>query len=59
MLVDLPDSAGKGGTSTSGNIICRLMKDHRTLLASLVPEKFKFNFEDLVTRLWAIINTYN
>ena len=38
--VDIPDAAGKGGTTTDGSVCERLLKDHRLDLVLLVPERF-------------------
>ena len=40
--VDMPDSTGKGGTSTTGNVVHELMSREKNIevLVSLVPEKF-------------------
>ena len=56
--MDIPDSAGKGGSTTNGNISERLLKDHRDILVSLVPVRFQPALRELLNRLWVILFVY-
>ena len=56
--VDIPDAAGKGGTTTNGNVCERLLKDHRDVLVSLVPERFQPALNEFLNRLWVILFVY-
>ena len=38
--MDILDATGKDGTTNTGNICERLLKDHRHILVSLVPLRF-------------------
>ena len=49
--MDMPDANGKGGTTNIGNIIDRLLTDHKEILVSLVPEKFQSDMRELLNRL--------
>ena len=42
MIIDIPDG-GRGGTSTTGNVVCRLLRDHRKLLSSFIVAIFQKN----------------
>ena len=56
--VDIPDAAGKGGTTTNGNVCERLLKDHRDVLVSLVPKRFQPAMNEFLNRLWIILFVY-
>ena len=56
--VDIPDATGKGGTTSNGNVCERLMKDHKNVLVSLVPERFQPALKEFVDRLWIILSIY-
>ena len=56
--VDIPDVAGKGGTTTNGNVCKRLLKYHRDVLVSLVPERFQPAMNEFLSRLWIILFVY-
>ena len=56
--VDIPDATGKGGTTSNGNVCERLLKDHRNVLVSLVPEQFQPALNEFVDRLWIILFIY-
>ena len=61
IIIEVPDAAGKGGTSTNGNTVCKLLSkdENRQLLASLVPQSYKNAMEDILLRMWLIMKTYN
>ena len=56
--MDIPDATKKGGTTNTGNICERLLKDHRHILVSLVPLRFHSEMNDLLNRLWMILVVY-
>ena len=51
LSVDVPDSTGKGGTSTTGNVI--------QVLVSLVPTRFQEKMHDCISRVYTITKLYN
>lgn len=59
--IEVPDSAGKGGTSTNGNDVQRLLGSlkGRKVLASLVPARYQDDMYDVLCRLYAIGKMYN
>ena len=56
--VDIPDSAGKGGSTTTGNVCERMLKDYRYILVSLVPNTFQPALIEFLNRLWVILYMY-
>ena len=50
--LDAADPTGMGGNSNKGDLCKRLMTDHRELLVSLVPERFREDFRELICRIW-------
>ena len=61
IIIEVPDVAGKGGTATNGNTICKLLSkdENRQLLASLVPPPYRDTMEDILLRMWLIMKIYN
>ena len=61
IIVEVPDVAGKGGTSTNGNTVCNILgKDEgRRVLASLVPDIYRSAMEEVLLRIWLIVYIYN
>ena len=59
--VDMPDSSGKGGASTTGNVVHELMSREKNIevLVSLVPEKLKKSLHECISRAYAITKVYN
>ena len=61
LAIDIPDFTGKGGTSTTGNVIHSLLSDENKLqvLVSQVPEQFQDKLHDCISRGYAIVKLYN
>ena len=57
--MDTSDSTGKGGNTDKGDVCWRLMSEFRSVLANMVPEEFKPDFHELVTRLCVILKVYS
>ena len=59
--VDMPDSTGKGGTSTNGNVVHSLLSEEKNLqvIVSLVPDKFQNLLHESLTRSYVILKVYN
>lgn len=59
--VDMPDSTGKGGTSTTGNVVHELMSKEKNIqvLTSQVPARYQESLHELINRLYAITKVYN
>ena len=53
LKVAFPDSAGKGGTTTSGNVCRRLLCDRETreALLELVPERNRVKLSKIIIRV--------
>ena len=60
ITIKVPDSTGKGGTSTPGNAVYSLMGNasNRKLLSSLVSEEQSADMEEILLRLWVICKIY-
>ena len=60
ITIEVPDSTGKGGTSTTGNSVHALMGSdaNRKMLSSLVQEN-STDIEEMLLRLWVICKIYN
>ena len=60
-MIQVPDSTGKGGTSTNGNTVAIILgnDENRQLLSSLVPDKYREIMNDIILRLWLIMSIYN
>ena len=60
ITIEVPDSTGKGGTSTTGNAVHALMASdtNRKMLSSLVKDNSD-DMEELLLRLWVICKIYN
>ena len=54
IIIQVPDSTGKGGTSTNGNTVPIILGNdkNRQLLSSLVPDKYREIMNDIILRLW-------
>ena len=61
IIIEVPDTTGKGGTSTTGNSVSTILGDdkNRKLLSSLVPEQYREAMDDVLLRLWLIMKIYN
>ena len=61
LAIDIPDSTGKGGTSTTGNVIHALLGSEANLevLIQQVPEKYRDDLHDVCSRVYAICKLYN
>ena len=61
MIIEVPDATGKGGTSTNGNTVCNILgrDEGRRVLASLVPDDYRDAMEDVLLRIWLIMEIYN
>ena len=61
LAVDVPDSTGKGGTSTTGNIVHSLLSKESNIqvLVSLVPTNFQEKMHDCISRVYTITKLYN
>ena len=59
--VDIPDSTGKGGTSTTGNAVHSLLSEEKNLqvLVSAVPKEFQESLHECLTRCYVIMKLYN
>ena len=59
--VDMPDSTGKGGTSTTGNVVHELMSKEKNIqvLTSLVPGRFQQALHECISRAYAITEIYS
>ena len=60
LAVDVPDSTGKGGTSTTGNIVHSLLSKESNIqvLVSLVPTNFQEKMHDCISRVYTITKLY-
>ena len=56
--LDAADPTGMGGNSNKGDLCKRLLTDHREVLVSLVPERFKDDFRELLCRIWVVVKLY-
>ena len=56
--VDMPDSTGKGGTSTYGNVVHSLLSEEKNLqvMVSVVPQEFQDLLHECLTRSYVILN---
>ncbi|KAL5269144.1 hypothetical protein ACHWQZ_G002836 [Mnemiopsis leidyi] len=61
VAMDIPDSTGKGGTSTSGNVVHTLLSKQSNIdvLVSLVDEKYHSNLKECISRCYTITKLYN
>ena len=61
IIMEVPDSTGKGGTSTNGNTVPIILGNdkNRQLLSSLVPDNYREINNDIILRLWLIMSIYN
>ncbi|KAL5254995.1 hypothetical protein ACHWQZ_G014442 [Mnemiopsis leidyi] len=61
LAIDIPDSTGKGGTSTTGNVVNELLGTEKNLttFVSQVPERFQGDMHDICSRIYAICRLYN
>ena len=61
LSIDIPDSTGKGGTSTTGNVIHTIMSKECNIqvLVSLVPLRFQEKMHDCISRVYTITKLYN
>lgn len=61
LAIDIPDSTGKGGTSTTGNVIHAMLGSEANLavLVNQVPERYRDSIHDLCSRAYAICKLYN
>ena len=59
--VDMPDSTGKGGTSTNGNVAHTLLSQEENIqvLVSAVPEEFQDSLYICLSRSYVILKLYN
>ena len=59
--VDIPDSTGKGGTSTTGNVVHALLSEEKNIqvLVSAVPKEFQESLHECLTRCYVIMKLYN
>ena len=59
--IDIPDSGGKGGTTTNGNAVRRIIHDHETrqIFLETVPEWVRGRFGELVDRMSIILRVIN
>ena len=57
----MPDSTGKGGTSTNGNVVHSLLSEEKNLqvMVSAVPEEFQDSLHKCLTRSYVILKLYN
>ena len=53
LSIEVPDSTGKGGTTTNGNAINTLLSNaqNRKLMASFVPVQYQVAMEEVLLRL--------
>ena len=56
--LDAADPTGQGGNANKGDLCKRLLVDHRSLLVSFVPDRFKDQYRTLLCRLWTILRVY-
>ena len=61
LAVDMPDATGKGGTSTTGNVIHSMLSREKNLsvLVSQVPEEYQEKMHDCLSRSYVITKLYN
>ena len=57
--LDAADPLGQGRNSNKGDLCKRLLVDHREIMVSFVPERFKEYYRTLLCRLWVIIKIFN
>ena len=59
--VDMPDSTGKGGTTTNGNVVHALLSEEKNLQAmvSEVPGEFQDSLHQCLSRSYVILNLYS
>ena len=61
IIIEVPDTTGKGGTSTTRNSVSTILGDdeNRKLLSNLVPEHYRETIDDVLLRLWLIMKLYS
>ena len=61
LAVDIPDSTGKGSTTTTGNVIHELLgkEENLTVFVNLLPERYQETTHDVCSRLYTIGRAYN
>ena len=61
LAVDVPDATGKGGTSTTGNIVHSIFSNEKNLsvLVSQVPVNYQEKMHECLSRSYVISKLYN
>ena len=61
MTIEVPDSTGKGGTSTTGNSVHTILGSckGRRLLAGLVPDHMRDDMYEFLCRIYVLAKIYN